>query len=104
MTYRLPPKTQALVVSSAAPVDEVSVFVDRGRLAVRARGALVREEDVGPASQPSLSYVARDVAAGSALRLDIIQSGTGWRERFAVLSGVLLAATVAGVWAWRRVQ
>jgi hypothetical protein len=104
VTYRLPPNARALIVSSAAPVEKVSVFVDRGRLAVRPRGSFVREEDVGAASQPSLSYVARDVAAGSALRLDIVQSGTGWRERFAVLIAALFAATVAGVWAWRRVE
>jgi hypothetical protein len=102
VTYGLPPSAQALFVSSAAAVDELHVFVDRGRIAVRPKGALVREEDVGSASQPSLDFVARDLAAGSALRIDIVAGTIGWRERFAVLLTALLAAAVAGVRAWRR--
>jgi hypothetical protein len=104
VTYRLPPSAQALLVSSAAPVDELHVFVDRGRIAVRPQGALMREEDVGSASQPSVNFVARDLPAGSALRVDIVAGAIGWRERFAVLVAALLAAAVAGVWAWRRAE
>jgi hypothetical protein len=104
VTYRLPADAQGLVVSSAAAVDELGVFVDRGRITVRPEGALVREDDVGPASQPSLNYVARDLPAGSTLRLDIVSGRTGWRERVAVLVASLFAASVAGIWAWRRVD
>lgn len=102
VTYMLPSDVQGLVVSSAAAVDELGVFVDRGRITVRPEGALVREDDVGPASQPSLNYVARDLPAGSTLRFDIVSDRTGWRERVAVLVASLFAATVAGIWAWRR--
>jgi hypothetical protein len=102
LTYRLPPDVQALVLSSAAAVDELSVFVDRGRIAVRPQGDLVRQEDIGPASQPSLNFVASDLPDGSSLRLTIVSRRSGWRERFAVLIATLFAASVAGVWAWRR--
>lgn len=104
VTYRLPADAQALVLSSGAAVDELDVFVDRGRIVVRPEGALVREADVGPASQPSLDYAARDLPAGSVLRIDIIKRRTGWRARFAVLVTSLFAAGVAGIWAWRRVD
>ncbi|UCC82701.1 MAG: hypothetical protein JSW46_17270 [Gemmatimonadota bacterium] len=102
VTYRLPPGVEALVLSSAAAVDTLSVFVDRGRIAVRPEGILLRREDKGPASQPSLNYVASDLPEGSAVRLTIISRRTGWRERLAVLIATLFAAAVAGVWAWRR--
>ncbi|NIN72861.1 MAG: hypothetical protein GTO46_13230 [Gemmatimonadetes bacterium] len=102
LTYRLPSDVEALVLRSAAAVDELSIFVDRGRIAVRPQGGLVRQEDVGPASQPSLNFVASDLPDGSSLRLTIISRRSGWRERFAVLIATLLAAAVAGVWAWRR--
>ncbi len=102
MTYRLRHGVEALVLSSSAAVDELSVFVDRGRIRVRPEGGLVRREDIGPASQPSLSYVASDLPEGSTLRLSIVSLRTGWRARFAVLIATLLAAGFAGVWAWRR--
>jgi hypothetical protein len=102
MTYTLPPGARALILSSPAAVDELSVFVDRGRITVRPEGGLLRQEDAGSASQPSLNYVASDLPAGSALQLAIASRRTGWRERFAVLIASLLAATVAGIWAWRR--
>lgn len=102
VTYRLPPDTRALILRGAAAVDELSVFVDRGRIAVRPDAGLERQEDVGTAAQPSLYYTARDVPAGSALRLAIVSQRTGWRERFAVLISSLLATGLAGIWAWRR--
>jgi hypothetical protein len=102
MTYRLPPDVGALILTSPVAVDELSVFVDRGRIAVRPEAGLVRQEDVGPASQPRLNFSASDLPDGAALRLTIVSSRTGWRERFAVLIATLFAATIAGVWGWRR--
>jgi hypothetical protein len=102
VTYRLPPGVGSLVLSSASAVDELNVFVDRGRIAVRPEGRLVRQEDIAPASQPSLNYMAGDLSAGSVLRLAIISRRTAWPERMAVLIATLFAATVAAIWAWRR--
>jgi hypothetical protein len=102
VTYQLPRDATLLALSSAAPVDELAVFVDRGRIEVRPDRAFVREEDVGPASQPSFSYVARDVPIGGTLHLGLVSDRTGWRERFGVLIATALAAAVAGIWAWRR--
>lgn len=102
VTYRLPRDVEALALSSAAPVDELAVFVDRGRISVRAEGGLVREGDLGTASQTSLNYVARDLAAGTTLRLTIVSRRTGWRERLGVLIATLLATGAAGIWAWSR--
>ncbi|MGD2218074.1 MAG: hypothetical protein PVJ64_15055 [Gemmatimonadales bacterium] len=101
-TYRLPSDVRSLVLRSAAAVDELSVFVDRGRIAVRPEGGLARQEDVGSPSQPSLNYVAANLPADSEVRIAIISRRTGWRERFAVLIATLFAAGVAGIWVWRR--
>lgn len=102
VTYRLRPGAGVLALGSAAAVDELAVFVDRGRIEVRPDPVFAREADVGPAAQPSLQLVARDLSAGSTLQLGLISRRTGWRERFVVSFVTLLAAIFAGIWAWRR--
>ncbi|UCC74450.1 MAG: hypothetical protein JSV86_07815 [Gemmatimonadota bacterium] len=101
-TYRLPPGASALLLRAAAPVDELQLFVDRGRIEVRPGGGFGQGEDVGPKSQPSRSYTAHDLLADSSLRVGLSSGGSEARERFGVLGLSLAAAAAAAVWAWRK--
>ncbi len=102
VTYRLPRDVPALVLRAVPPVDALTVFVDRGRVEARPEAGLLREEDVGPASQPSVKYAAGAVPAGGTLRIRLTADRTEWRERFGVMAVTLVAAATAGFWVWRR--
>ena len=100
-TYRLPRTAASLVLQAVAPVDELAVYVDRGRIHVRPDGTLRREADEGPRSRPSRRYVARDLESNQSVRLAFVSRRLGWRERLVVVLASILAAAWVGARAWR---
>jgi hypothetical protein len=103
-TYRLPRRANSLVLRSDLPVEELVVFIDRGRVEARPDRSLAREGVVGSASQPYLKYVARQLPPGAPVRFALASHRVGWRQRLAVLVASALAVGAAATWIWRGVD
>lgn len=100
--YRLMADVPELRLEALVPVDELSLFVDRGSIVAQPDPALVAAGEGGPSQQPRLEYTARDIAPGEAFRIGLVDERLGWRQRFAVLLATAVLAGLAGVAVWRR--
>ncbi len=100
-TYRLPREATALVLQAVVPVDELVIYVDRGRIGLRPDAALATVADAGAPARPSRQFVASALPAGRRVLLGLRGGRTGWRQRLAVLVASSMLAGLAGVWAWR---